>query len=82
MINPSEIIIPELEEAREASGGKAICGIGRKWSPREEALLNRYHGYVKMALLMKYLPGRTQNSIEGKAHAMRLTNRGSKEMVQ
>lgn len=70
----TEIIIPELEEARET--GKIYMGGGIVWTPEEEAIMQRYYGYVRVKQLMKHLPGRTANQVTSKAQRMGINNRG------
>ena len=45
------------------------------WTPQEEAIMNKYYGYVKNTTLLKALPNHTLTSMEGKAKRMGITNR-------
>jgi len=69
----TEIIIPELEEYREA--GIIRTGYGVAWSEEEEGILIKYYGYAPTRLLAKHLPGRTYTQIVSKAARMGLTKR-------
>lgn len=70
----TDIIIPELEEYREA--GIIRTGYGTAWSEEEENILYKYYGYAPTKELVKYLPGRTFTQVISKAARMGLTNRG------
>ncbi len=75
-----EGMVPELEtKAKSTEGRSGIRGNGMLWSEREEAILRRYGGQVKVDDLLPYLDGRTAGAVRYKMHTMGLTKPRSRK---